>query len=528
MKDDRSRPVIDAVGGDLARMATEGEEALIASGLPLFQRGNTLVRPIIAEVDASHERRTKVVQLHRINSVYLRDILCRTAHWRKWDGTKHVTIDAPVSVAVTILARAGEWSFPPIAGVISTPTMRPDGSILEQEGLDPATRMLLVAPPVMPTIPARPTRGDALVALALLKDLLVEFPFVGPVDHAVALSAIITPVVRGAFPVAPMHSAKAPVAGSGKSYLFDVAAATAIGQIMPVMAAGASEEELEKRLGAALMTGQPMISIDNVNGELKGDALSQAIERPVVDFRILGKSERVRIEARGTTMFCTGNNITIVGDLCRRVISTVLDPMLERPELREFKSDPVARVLANRGLYIAAALTICRAYVVAGRPGRAKRLASFGAWSDTVRSALIWLGEADVVDSMEVTRADDPERTELNEMLSAWADVFGVGKRYRQPLAEVIKVVSQQAFDPELQGAYRPAWPRLNAAIQAAASRGRDPANVKRLGVWLRSRKGRVVGRYRFANDYEHGGELTYWWVETRDKEEKEGRWCGL
>ena len=75
--------------------------------------------------------------------------------------------------------------------------------------------------------------------------------FVGAVDRAVALSAIITPVVRGAFPVAPMHSAKAPVAGSGKSDLFDVAAAVAIGQIMPVMAAGSSEEELKKRLGAA-------------------------------------------------------------------------------------------------------------------------------------------------------------------------------------------------------------------------------------------------------------------------------------
>ena len=367
-----------------------------------------------------------------------------------------------------------------------------------------------------------------MTALATIKDLLVEFPFVGAVDRAVALSAIITPVVRGAFPVAPMHSAKAPVAGSGKSYLFDVAAAVAIGQIMPVMAAGSSEEELEKRLGAALMTGQPMISIDNVNGELKGDALNQAIERPVVEFRILGKSERVRIEARGTTMFCTGNNIVIFGDLCRRVISAVLDPMLERPELREFRGDPVARVLANRGAYIAAALTICRAYAVAGRPNRAKRLASFGAWSDTVRSALIWLGEADVVDSMEVARADDPERTDLNEMLVAWAEVFGVGKRYRLSLSDVIKVISGQAFDPETQGAYRPTWPRLNAAIQAAAARGRDPANPRRLAKWLSARRGRFVGRYRFENDFGRGGELTTWWVETRESQEREGRWGGF
>jgi len=55
-------------------------------------------------------------------------------------------------------------------------------------------------------------------------------------------------------------------------------------------------------------------------------------------------------------------------------------------------------------------LIVVRAYFVAGRPDQAPKLASFEAWSDTVRSALIWLGEADPVDTMEVARADDPER----------------------------------------------------------------------------------------------------------------------
>ena len=66
-------------------------------------------------------------------------------------------------------------------------------------------------------------------------------------------------------------------------------------------------------------------------------------------------------------------------------------------------------ILANRGAYIAAALTICRAYIAAGRPNLLPQLASFGEWSDTVRSALVWLGEADPVKSMDTSRADDPE-----------------------------------------------------------------------------------------------------------------------
>ncbi len=51
-----------------------------------------------------------------------------------------------------------------------------------------------------------------------------------------------------------------------------------------------------------------------------------------------------------------------------------------------------------------------RAYFAAGRPNGAPRLASFEGWSDTVRSALIWLGKADPVASMELARAEDPER----------------------------------------------------------------------------------------------------------------------
>ena len=167
-----------------------------------------------------------------------------------------------------------------------------------------------------------------------------------------------------------MHAARAPTAGSGKSYVFDIASAIAIGQPCPVMAAGRTEEETEKRLGAALLAGQPIINIDNVNGELGGDALCQIIERPIVEVRILGKSERARIEAR-STVFATGNNLRLLGDMTRRVILCTLDARRERPELRQFKRDPVAEVLGDRGRYVGAALTVVRAYLVAGKPNRA-------------------------------------------------------------------------------------------------------------------------------------------------------------
>jgi hypothetical protein len=303
-----------------------------------------------------------------------------------------------------------------------------------------------------------------------------------------------------------MHAARAPAPGSGKSYLWDLVAAIAIGQPMPVIAAGRDEEETEKRLGAALMAGRPLISIDNVNGELGGDALCQLIERPVVEVRILGKSEVVRIEAR-STFFCTRNNVILLGDLCRRVITVTLDPMLERPENRVFAGDPMETILEARGAYVAAALTICRAYFIAGRPDRAPRLASFEGWSDTVRSALMWLGEGDPISTMESARAEDPELNRLRELLRSWRVAFG---DHETTLQNVIDTAKQYHLRDNEQVL---AWPELNAAVRAIADR-RGELDVGVFGHCARGFKGRIVDGHRLANRSKPG-VTTKWWVEA-------------
>ena len=136
------------------------------------------------------------------------------ARAKKW-----LSIDPPERVAKIILARAGVGKFPQVAGVITTPTLRPDGSILAEPGYDPSTRLYLALDDnfAMPAMPVAPSRADALEALSLLRDLLSDFPFVSPVDRAVALSGIMMAVLRGALSVAPLHAFRAHTAGTGKS-----------------------------------------------------------------------------------------------------------------------------------------------------------------------------------------------------------------------------------------------------------------------------------------------------------------------
>ena len=72
---------------------------------------------------------------------------------------------------------------------------------------------------------------------------------------------------------------------------------------MPVIGAGKTEEEMEKRLGAAVIAGWPLICLDNVVGELGGDALCRLIEQERPHVRVLGLSELVEVEARGISVF---------------------------------------------------------------------------------------------------------------------------------------------------------------------------------------------------------------------------------
>jgi putative DNA primase/helicase len=505
-------PVVRIEPGLLHEAATEAEETLYTANVQFYVRGPMLVQPIIEECAAAHDHKTKTARLAEVSADRMLDKLSRVGMYERKDkrSGKWVRIDPPRAVAATILSRDGEWTLPRLAGIITTPTMRPGGSILDKPGYDKATNLLLLDPPKT-NIPDKPTREDALAALALLKALLVDFPFAEDGSRSVALSGLITPIVRGAMPVAPLHAMRAPAAGSGKSYLVDLASAMAQGDRCPVIAAGQTEEETEKRLGAALLDGYPIISIDNLNGELGGDALCQLIERPRVSVRRLGFSELIRIEARAT-VFATGNNMQPTGDVVRRVIMCTLDPNMERPELRSFSGDPLKTILDNRGAYVAAALTIVRAWFLSGEKPLAP-LASFEAWSNTVRSALVWLSEEDPVLTMEAAREEDINLIMLRTFAAAWSECAEL----RSPattgemkaIAEKRDVTSDgEAFSKFEKG--DPVYPELHQAMLDVAGL-RGEIDSKRLGYYLSRNQGRIVDGLKI--------------VTIKDTDKKQNKW---
>ncbi|WP_311276784.1 hypothetical protein [Methylobacterium sp. WCS2018Hpa-22] len=487
-------PTIRLRAGRLDLAADAAAKALVAAHVPIYRRGDRLVRPSMEVVDAADGAKTVTAKFRDVCSPALTYTLARHTIFERYDlrSKAWVSIDPSEKVAAMLMSGVGDWPLPTVAGIITAPTLRPDGSLLSQPGYDLQTRLYLVEDPGLrlPPIPEAPTRDEALAALETILTLLAEFPFVGPEDQAVALSGILTTVSRPALMASPLHAIRAHTPGTGKSYLVDIASAFAIGRRCPVIAAGRTEEETEKRLGAMLMAGMPIVSIDNVNGELGGDALCQITERPLVRVRVLGKSETVEIESRAT-VFATGNNLILVADMTRRTLLCRLDAGVERPEIREFQKKPVDLVLQDRGTFLAAALTILRAYQVAGRPNQLPRLASYEQWSDTVRSALVWLGQADPVATMEATREGDPEAQAIRQLYAHWRETLTLSAGYTS--AQLI--AQANVLDgPMGDGVYL--HEEFRDLLVRQAGEGRT-ISTKRLGKWLTRVCGRVFDGVR-------------------------------
>ena len=465
--------------GELPRVVNESEEALLLLGREVYQRGELVMRPVLSKLKAADDRETSGWRLIPVTRPWLVESLTCAAQFLKYSGRSRnwLAVDAPDRVADAYLHRAGTWKLPILTRIINAPFLHNDGSICEQPGYDPASGMLYKPDGrSFPPIPQHPSKTEASAALQTINRLIEHFPFVSEADRSVALSAILTALDRHAMATAPLHAFTSPAAGTGKSKLVDIAAMLATGRLTPVISQGRGEEELEKRLGAALLAGDITVSIDNCERKLQSAFLCQALTQQKLNIRVLGLSKNVETPVTAT-IFATGNNLSIAGDLTRRSLLGSLDAHCEHPEQRSFDFDPIAVARTNREQLVVAALTVLRAWHTAEEEIEWPPLGSFEEWSQRIRAPLLWLGEADPCNTTIRVQREDPRRTSLATVLAQWKQHLVVRQPYtvQQVINHTINVNDFHV-----------------ALLNVAASRSGTVSN-DRLGRWFKRNEGRVV-----------------------------------
>src|SRR5690606_30538258 len=104
------------------------------------------------------------------------------------------------------------------------------------------------------------------------------------------------------------------------------------GQEVPRRVAPKTKEEFDKSMLSMLLTGAPLVLLDNVTNMLVSDALDAVLTGTSYEQRVLGASEDRRVSVR-TVFLASANNARISSDLVRRSITCRLEPDTETPEL---------------------------------------------------------------------------------------------------------------------------------------------------------------------------------------------------
>lgn len=424
-----TRPEVRVRRGRIHETADAAEAALIATGAPLYARGELLVRLARGVKTPGLQRDAALPALVPVAVPALQEEFERACRFTALavlrNGETEVrTIGCPPALPAVYLSRTAAWRLPYIKALTAVPVMRADGSVV-WHGYDPLSSTVVVcAEGEWPDLAEHPTMEQARAAADRIETVIAGYAFSDETSRAVALAGFMSAVLRPALPTCPLFGFTAPVPGSGKSKLADCLSIIATGRPAVAMAWSANAEEAEKRLGASFIAGDAVVLLDNVEVPVRSPLLCSATTQAEVGVRLLGTSRLVRTPT-SALILATGNNLTIVGDLSRRTLICRIDPGVERPELRRFEFDPVAWTSAHRAVLVTALLTISRWWAQSGQRGERAPIGSFEVWCARVRDPLLALGYEDPCASLEELHDADPEREAALAVLREWRRMFG-------------------------------------------------------------------------------------------------------
>ncbi len=413
-------------------------------------------------------------QLRLISTATMARKLSACANFEKYARGGWVPCLPQDGIVKAVLSSAEFPGIPVITNVVSSPMLRVDGTIARVPGYDPLTGLYLNVtgdyPDIMPTE----------VAVAMLKEVVADFPFVTEKHCSAWIAALVTIVSRVAFPgPSPFFLANANMPGVGKTMAFD--AITSITEARSAARYGYSKnnDELRKVITTVALSGSPYLFFDNVDGRFGGPILENVLTTNRWADRILGGNRSVDIPWN-VVILGTGNNCRLTSAMVRRTCAIELRTDLERPDLRKdfLHPDLLDWIKSNQRELVIAAISIPAQYILAGSPKvKMESWGSFEGWSHLVRASLIHAGLPDP-DTREAlaTQADD-ETSLLRQLMDGWEELGGMST-----VGDAIKLVNEGKA------------PALTALLNEIGEK--DYTGV--IGRFLRDNRGRVVGNRKF------------------------------
>lgn len=463
------------VGFDEEAVANAGIAALGACP-ELFTHAGQLVT-LIPRSDAGTPLAASrpVLQIERLPTPRLRELLSRSARWLvplSDAPDESVLSHVPQWVVSAIAARRHWPGLRPLTALVSTPVLRPDGTVLDAPGYDPATGLYLALHANHLPIPVRPTKAAAQLAADSLLATVIHVPFATPVDRAAWLAMVLTPLARFALgAAAPLCVVEdSPRAQWSDDLIADLAAL-----------AGANTPAA---VDADDLLGSPRRLIDALRAN--GDPVARitnGLTRTATAWRRICEALQRARATEGLVWLAATFRPTRDVELPRYALTLRCESAVTTPpgEHEPQFDEPASHLLV-------AALTILRAYQVAGRPNVGlPRWPGFERWSQVVRAAIVWIGLPDPMRPFDAApMATSATEAAVADLVVGWSELapeFPGGGSTRQALDAL------SSTPPER-------YPRLRAAVAVFAPGPLDARSTA-------DRLSRCLTRYR---DEQHEG----------------------
>ncbi|HEY1188555.1 MAG TPA: hypothetical protein VGE74_12960 [Gemmata sp.] len=405
--------------------------ALVKANDPIatFIHGDTLVR-----IDTTQQN----AAVKSLSKAQLRLLLSNSANWvnvtTNKDGEEIPKATFPKAEVVESIQDHTAWpGIPRLTAVADVPVITAESGLLTKPGYDAASGVYLLPGGYadVPHVSDAPTAQDVEIARSLLLDeLLGDFPFVDAASKANVLALFLLPFVRGLIDgPTPLHHVDAPQEGTGKSLLIQTWGWVTLGREPKALGEVSRPDDWQKLILAALMEAPREIFLDNLNQNLDSGSLASALTSTVIGGRLLGFSRMVSAPVN-CVWVSSGNNVGMSRELVRRTLCIRLDARQDAAwKDRQFKYKLPKWAQLKRGELVWCCLTICQAWVAAGKPPGRSVIGGYESWSAVMDGILSNAGIRDLAGNADDFRAISVDSgDEWRVFVPEWWREFGSNK----------------------------------------------------------------------------------------------------
>jgi hypothetical protein len=288
-------------------------------------------------------------------------------------------------------------------------------------------------------------------AKEIFKQIFQEFCFEEQQDYYNAISALLTPFLKGLFTKfnkrAPVFFYLANRERAGKDYLAGITGLIYEGNSIeesPISSGekGNNTEELRKKVMSALMTGRKRMHFSNNRGYIDNAIFEGIITSESHSDRVLGRNEILTFDNEIDFSLSGNTGVGFTADLANRCIMVRLLLNIENANERRFNNpDLYSWILDNREQILSALYALIRNWIEKGKPQGTLPFASFPEWSHICGGIMESAGYGNpcVLDKTIGDNSGDVETNHMKTLFEAGNDIHGETKIRKEAIIAIVE-----------------------------------------------------------------------------------------